>query len=102
VIRKKRPFFGRKASVIFSNILNREFTAVVAKSKLVTDITYVRIGHDFVYLSVILDLFNNEVLACQLSTRNDLQLVIDTVKQLDAQEALLHSNQGFQKRMPNY
>jgi len=102
VIRKKRPFFGRKASVIFSNILNREFTAVAARSKLVTDITYVRIGHDFVYLSVILDLFNNEVLAWQLSTRNDLQLVIDTVRQLDTQEALLHSDQGFQYTTKTY
>lgn len=102
VIRKKRPFFGRKASNIFPNTLNREFTAVTAKSKLVTDITYVRIGHDFVYLSVILDLFNNEVLAWQLSNRNDLQLVIDTVKQIDAQEALLHSDQGFQYTTKTY
>jgi len=61
VIRKKRPLLGRKASVIFPNILDREFTAKAANSKLVTDITYVRIGHDFVYLSVILDLFNNEL-----------------------------------------
>jgi transposase InsO family protein len=44
VIRKKRPFAGRKPSVIFPNVLNREFTAEVAMKKLVTDITYVRIG----------------------------------------------------------
>ncbi|OAB41627.1 hypothetical protein [Paenibacillus glacialis] len=46
-IHRLRPFFGRKVSVIFPNILNREFTASRARTKLVTDITYVRIGHDF-------------------------------------------------------
>jgi putative transposase len=102
VIRKKRPFAGRKPSVLFSNILNREFTAEAARTKLVTDITYVRTGHDFVYLSVILDLFNNEVLAWELSARNDLQLVLDTVKQLDVKGALLHSDQGFQYTTKSY
>jgi putative transposase len=60
LIRKKQPFFGRKASVIFPNVLNREFKAETAKTKLVTEITHVRIGHDFIFLSVIMDLFNNE------------------------------------------
>ena len=63
VIRKKRPFAGRKPSVLFPNILNREFTATAVKRKLVTDITYVRVGHDFLYLSAILDLCNNEIIA---------------------------------------
>jgi putative transposase len=102
VIRKKRPFAGRKPSILFSNILNRDFTAEAARTKLVTDITYVRTGHDFVYLSVILDLFNNEVLAWELSARNDLQLVLDTVKQLDVKGALLHSDQGFQYTTKSY
>ncbi|MCG6197973.1 IS3 family transposase, partial [Anoxybacillus sp. LAT_38] len=74
VIRKKRPFAGRKPSVVFPNVLNREFTAETILKKFVTDITYIRIGHDFVYLSVILDLCNKEVVAWELSARNDLQL----------------------------
>ncbi|XOS94467.1 hypothetical protein ACLMAB_03355 [Brevibacillus laterosporus] len=32
------------------------------------------------YLSVIYDLFNNEVMAYRISKRNDLKLVMDTVK----------------------
>ncbi len=47
VIRKKRPFSGRKPSVLFPNVLNREFTGTAPMQKLVTDITYVRIGHEF-------------------------------------------------------
>jgi putative transposase len=102
VIRKKRPFAGRKPSVIFPNVLNREFMAEAVLKKFVTDITYVRIGHDFVYLSVILDLCNNEVVAWELSERNDLQLVLDTVKQVNAKNAILHSDQGFQYTTRSY
>ncbi|WP_289143115.1 IS3 family transposase, partial [uncultured Brevibacillus sp.] len=86
----------------FPNVLNREFTAEVVLKKFVTDITYVRIGHDFVYLSVILDLYNNEAVAWELSARNDLQLALDTVKHLNAKGAILHSDQGFQYTTKSY
>jgi putative transposase len=89
-----RPFAGRKPSVIFPNVLNREFMAEAVLKKFVTDITYVRI--DFVYLSVILDLCNNEIVAWKLSERNDLQLVLDTAKQVNAK------NQGFQYTTRSY
>lgn len=100
VIRKKRPFYGRKGSVLFPNVLNREFFAEKPYEKLVTDITYIRVGDEFVYLSAVLDLYNNEIVSWQLSERNDLKLVIDTIKQLEgkqfAKKALIHSDQGFQ------
>lgn len=67
---------------------------------MVTDITYISDGNTFVYLSVIQDLFNNEIVAWQLSKRNDVQLVLDTVEQWtqrrDVSEAVLHLDQGFQ------
>jgi putative transposase len=102
VIRKKRPFAGRKPSVLFPNVLNREFTAAATKEKLVTDITYVRVGHDFLYLSVVLDLYNNEVITWKLGERNDLELVLETVKMLKAPGAILHSDQGFQYTTKKY
>lgn len=102
VIRKKRPFAGRKPSVIFENVLAREFTAEQPIQKLVTDITYVRVGDNFVYLSAILDLFNNEIIAWEVSARNDLKLVLDTVRQLKPQDSLLHSDQGFQYTSKQY
>ncbi len=61
-----------------------------------TGITYVRVGHDFLYLSAILDLYNNEIIAWRLGQRNDLELVLDTVRAVEAPGALLHSDQGFQ------
>ena len=67
-----------------------------------TDITYVRIGHEFAYLSVVMDLYNNEIVAWELSERNDLKLVTDTVKKLKCGPTLLHSDQGFQYTTQSY
>lgn len=69
VIRKKRPFYGRRGSVVFPNIVNREFYAENRFEKLVTDITYVRVGDNFSFLSAVLDLYNNEIVAWQLSEK---------------------------------
>lgn len=100
VIRKKRPFYGHRGSIVFPNVLNREFSAENRFEKLVTDITYVRVGEDFAYLSAVLDLYNNEIVAWKLSKRNDLELVLNTLKQLEGkplkEQALIHSDQGFQ------
>lgn len=106
VIRKKRPFYGRRGSVIFKNVLNREFYAESMFQKLVTDITYVRIGDTFAYLSAVLDLYNNEIVAWEVSSRNDLELVHNTLNQLRDKSfekgALLHSDQGFQYTTKSY
>ncbi|APO43365.1 hypothetical protein BS614_04390 [Paenibacillus xylanexedens] len=100
VIRRKRKKSFYTPSVIYPNRLKRKFHATAPQQKMVTDITYISDGSTFVYLSVIQDLFNNEIVAWQLSKRNDVQLVLDTVEQWtqkrDVSEAVLHSDQGFQ------
>ncbi|WP_429748714.1 MULTISPECIES: IS3 family transposase [unclassified Bacillus (in: firmicutes)] len=106
VIRKKRRFFGRKASIIQPNRLNRVFKTNKPNRLYVTDITYLDLGDRFYYLSAIQDLFNNEIVAWELSKRNDLKLVSDTVKKLattrEVQGAILHSDQGFQYTSKTY
>lgn len=47
VMTHKRPFYGRKASGVFKNHLNREFQAEQQNQKFVRDITYGRIGEQF-------------------------------------------------------
>ncbi|MEH7081366.1 IS3 family transposase [Neobacillus drentensis] len=100
VIRKKRKRHGHTPSVIQPNRLKRKFKASGPNQKMVTDITYVSDGKQFYYLSVIQDLFNNEIVGWELSKRNDLELVLNTVekwaKKKDVAEAVLHSDQGFQ------
>ncbi|HFJ9273969.1 IS3-like element ISBth8 family transposase [Bacillus cereus] len=106
IIRKKRPFYERKTSVVFKNHLNREFQAEKQNQKFVTDITYVRIGEQFAYLSAVLDLYNNEIVAWKLSSRNDLDLVLTTLRQLEGKslttKPLFHSDQGFQYTSKSY
>lgn len=106
-IRKKRKYFGRKEPAVMSdNQLNRDFTASHPNEKWVTDITYLSFNGHRLYLSVIYDLFNNEVISHRISKRNDLRLVMETVKaavkKRDAKGILLHSDQGFQYTSRQY
>jgi len=67
VIRKKRKYFGRKGSVIFENILKRQFKTDIPKHKLATDIIYLPTKNGFYYLSAIQDLYNNEIISYAIS-----------------------------------
>ncbi|MGM7683295.1 IS3 family transposase [Cytobacillus sp. Hm23] len=107
VIRKKRPYYGRKeAYLISNNYLNREFHASKPNEKWVTDITYLIFNGQKLYLSAIMDLYNNEVVSYQISKKNDYKLVMDTlhkaVKKRNVQGTLLHSDQGYQYTSHNY
>ncbi|WP_409193980.1 DDE-type integrase/transposase/recombinase [Bacillus cereus] len=62
------------------NHLNRDFQASKPNEKWVTDITYLIFNGQRLYLSVIKDLYNNEIVAYETSRRNDLKLVLDTLK----------------------
>lgn len=106
-IRRKRKFFGRREQVVVSdNKLNRDFTASHPREKWATDITFVIFNRRRLYLSVIYDLFNNEVIAYKISKRNDLALVMDTVKAAlkikEANRVILHSDQGYQYTSRKY
>ncbi|MRB24959.1 DDE-type integrase/transposase/recombinase, partial [Bacillus thuringiensis] len=52
------------------------------------------------YLSVVQDIYNNEVVSWKISKRNDNELVLDTIEMLaqkrDVRGTILHSDQGFQ------
>lgn len=50
--------------------------------KMLTDITYLRVGERFFYLSAMQDLFNNEIVSWKVSSQNDLLLVMSTVDNL--------------------
>ena len=106
-IRKKKRFYGiKEVCVVSDNLLNREFHAARPNEKWVTDITYISYNQKSLYLSTIYDLYNNEIIAFQLSTRNDLQLVIDTLEKARSvrktKGVLLHSDQGYQYTSRQY
>lgn len=99
IIRKKRNYGGRKGSNIFPNLLNRQFKSRQRYEKLVTDIIYIPTQEGMMYLSVVQDLYNNEILSYQISDRNDLRLVLNTINKLPSgvnDISILHSDQGMQ------
>ena len=103
VIRKKRRYYGKKGSVVFPDLLQRDFNISAPRLKLVTDITYLPTLNGFMYLSAVQDLHNNEIVAHSFSARNDLELVLASLKQLEPIPGMmLHSDQGFQYTHKSY
>ena len=87
----------------YENLLNRNFFAVRPNQKWVTDISYIRTGQGFLYLSMIRDLYDNSIVAYKTDSRQTVNLVLDTIrlamkkeKKRVAAELQLHSDQGFQ------
>nr|WP_308638177.1 IS3 family transposase [Paenibacillus silvisoli] len=86
---------------VAKNLLKQEFHASRPAEKWVTDITQYRVGDQWIYLSAIKDLFNNEIVSYKMSSRNDNELVLQTFKQAFKKQKnvtglIVHSDQGFQ------
>ena len=93
---------NEKARTVCENTLARNFTASCPLEKLVTDVSYLHSQEGRLYLSVIKDLYDNSIIAYQISQFNDLNLVMDNVLQVvdnswnGTRFCILHSDQGFQ------
>ena len=87
------------------NLLKRQFKQSIPYRFASTDITYIRYQGRFSFLSVVKDLASSEILVWRLSRHMDLDLVMNTISDLekyfrdnnlDLSKLLLHSDQGFQ------
>ncbi len=93
---------NEKARTVCNNFLARNFSASRPLEKLVTDVSYIYCQEGRMYLSVIKDLYDNSIIAYQISLFNDLKLVMDNVYKAigddwdPTKECILHSDQGFQ------
>ena len=102
VIRRKTPYtvYADKVYDEIPNILNRKFGADLPNRKWVTDITYLTVNGQRMYLSAILDLFNNEVGAYNVGRHPTLEFVVHTVTQAVTKckpnQVILHTDQGGQ------
>lgn len=90
-----------------TNHLNRDFAATEANMKWVTDITYVRTGEGWLYLAVIIDLYDDQVIGWSMSSRMKKQLVIQAVlmalwRKQDKASVILHSDRGSQYTSHEY
>jgi len=86
---------------VYKNLLNRDFKAERPNEKWVTDLTEIWIGTRKFYISAILDLFNNEIVASIEGSSPNQELVAATVrKAMKARKLktlkgiIIHSDQG--------
>ena len=67
---------NEKARTVCDNVLARNFSASRPLEKLVTDVSYIHSQEGRLYLSVIKDLYDNSIIAYEISPFNDLKLVM--------------------------
>ena len=76
VARKYRPTWNRKSDGrYFDNKVNREFRADNPNEIWTGDITYIKTAIGFVYLAVVNDLYNREIIGYSISKTIDTELV---------------------------
>ncbi|WP_085985485.1 IS3 family transposase [Pseudomonas putida] len=89
------------------NILKRDFKAEQPNQKWVTDVTEFKVAGEKLYLSPVMDLYNGEIVAYHTATRPRFTLVGEmleaAINRLPAgSNPLLHSDQGWHYRYPDY
>ena len=100
-IRRRRYVKYSQALHRYPNLLNRDFAAERPNQKWVTDISYIRTGQGFLYLSIIRDLYDNSIVAYKTGSEQNINLVLNTIHAAWRKEKVtaalqLHSDQGFQ------
>lgn len=105
IVRPKTHKFTEQRQ-IKNNILNRDFKVTKPNEKYVTDITYIPIRNGMMYLSAVIDLYDNNPVAWKLSDSIDKQISIETIKELskkyDLRNTVIHSDQGIQYANKEY
>ncbi len=97
---KRQKYIAGESKIIVPNLLKQDFKAEKPNQKWVTDITYLPYGPKMLYLSTIMDLYNNEVIAYKISDSQQVDFVLDTLREAcngrENHEVILHSDQGAQ------
>lgn len=97
--RRRYDSYRGEEGKMAKNVLNRDFRADRPMEKLATDVTEFKVAGAKAYLSPIMDLYNNEIVAWSISRSPNFA---QTMEMLDGLEpllrgpALLHSDQGWQ------
>lgn len=109
IIRQKRYNYKKyKPHYTKENILNREFIATKPNEKWLTDVTEFKIPNskDKLYLSPILDLYDNSIVSYTIGRNNNNILVFKAfkkaIKKNDTRNTLIHSDRGFQYTSPSF
>jgi putative transposase len=105
-VKKYRAYKGQIGHVA-PNVLERRFDASRPNEKWVTDVTEFNVGGQKLYLSPILGLYNGEIVSYEMARRPLLNMVSAMLGKAfnrlhPGDKPVLHSDQGWQYRMPEY
>lgn len=98
--KKKKTHVKSTPQKVAENLLNREFSADKKNQKWLTDVTEFQTDRGKVYLSAILDLFDNSIVSYVVGRNNNNALVFETLrlamKQNPQAQPMIHSDRGPQ------
>jgi putative transposase len=112
--RYKATTDSKHALPVAPNRLNRDFTPAAPNRTWVADITYIPTGEGWLYLAVVLDLFNREIVGFSIKPRMTADIVVDALtmawfRRRPAPGLMHHSDRGsqyaslaFQARLAEY
>lgn len=105
-IKKYKSYKGEKGKIA-PNRLERNFKAAAPNQKWATDITEFNVSGTKLYLSPIIDLFNQEIISYELTERPVFNQVVMMLKKAfkklpNNTHLILHSDQGWQYQMSHY
>ena len=105
-IKKYNSYKGEQGKIA-PNILERNFKATAPNQKWATDITEFNVSGKKLYLSPIIDLFNQEIISYELTERPVFNQVAMMLKKAfkkipNNTNLTLHSDQGWQYQMKQY
>jgi putative transposase len=105
-IKKYKSYKGEQGKIA-PNILERNFRATQPNQKWATDITEFNVAGKKLYLSPIIDLFNQEIISYELTERPVFNQVTQMLQKAfktipNNTHLILHSDQGWQYQMKQY
>ena len=105
-VKKYKSYKGENGKIA-PNILERNFKATAPNQKWATDITEFNVSGNKLYLSPIIDLFNQEIISYELTERPVFNQVVMMLKKAfkkipNNTNLTLHSDQGWQYQMSHY
>ena len=92
---------------VSDNLLQRKINSSAPERKWVTDITYIRVGRQWLFLAAVLDLFSRKIIGWALDEHMRESLVLEALDMAVAgrspdKQTVIHSDRGVQYRGNEY
>lgn len=105
-VKKYRSYKGQQGRIA-PNVLNREFQANKPNQKWATDVTEFNVQGKKLFLSPIIDLYNQEIISYELYENPNSKSIMDMLdkalgKIKTSKNLLIHSDQGWEYQMKQY